>query len=168
MDWIALVNDAVRDLSDLEPRDRMVLRQLLTRRLRRRFDFPLETDFSAVVKGDRRLRWPGPRRPPAVGGTGDAADPSPRTGDDPDAEEDAGVPFLELVPGELAPDAYEVLGGVLVGTEAGADGADDLGLASGSIVEATIELDDPDRYLIEPPAMMGRLEALEVKVRVGA
>lgn len=164
MDWIALVNDAVRDLSDLEPRDRMVLRQLLTRRLRRRFDFPLETDFSAVVKGDRRLRWPGPYRPSSTGGTTNAAE---RTGDDPD-EGDAGVPFLELVPGELTPDAYEVLGGVLVGPGSGADGADDLGLASGSIVEATIELEDPDRYLIEPPAMMGRLEALEVKVRVGA
>lgn len=175
MDWIALVNEAVRELGDLEPADREVLRQLLVRRLRRRFEFPLESDFEAFVKGDRRLRFPAEARA-GPGTAASAADP----GDPVDAadavhQDEAraqGTPYLELVPGELSADAYEVLGGVLVGPDAEGTvdpGRDlDLRLDAGSIVEATVELDDPDRYLIRPPAMMGRLEALDVKVRVGA
>lgn len=152
MNWIALVNDAVRDLADLEPRDRTVLRQLLVRRLCGRFEFPLESGFAAVVKGDRRLRLPGGSGRGEADVAGDDAGPAER-------------PFLELVPDALSPSAYEVLGGVLVGA---ADDDGELTLESGSIVEAVVELDDPDRYLIDPPAMMGRLEALDVKLRVGA
>lgn len=133
MDWIALINGTARKLEDLGPNDPAVLRQILYKRLRERLEFPLETNFEAVVKGDRRLRFP-------------------------DRDEDD--PYLELVPGPLDPHAYEILGGVLVGSEEPLD--------AGSIVEAVVEIDDPDRYLLKPPALMGRLEDLTVKVGVTA
>lgn len=131
MDWIATVNGEAKALEDLAPDDPVVLRQLLYRRLRERLEFPLETGFEAVVKGDRRLEIP-----------------------------DQGDDYLELVPGDLEPTVYDVLGGILV--EA------DRPLGPGSIVEAVVEIDDPERYVIDPPAMLGRLEQLEVKLGVTA
>lgn len=131
MDWIATVNGEARALEDLAPDDPVVLRQLLYRRLRERCSFPLETGFEAVVKGDRRLDLP-----------------------------DQGDDYLELVPGDLEPTVYDLLGGILV--EA------DEPLGAGSIVEAVVRLDDPERYVIDPPALLGRLEDLEVKLGVTA
>lgn len=132
MDWIAVVNGTTRELEELGPDDPAVLRQILYKRLRDRLEFPLETDFEAVVKGDRRLRFP-------------------------DRGEE---PYLELVPGGLEHDAYRILGGVLVGSDEPLD--------AGSIVEAVVALDDPARYLLKPPALLGELEDLEVKVGVTA
>lgn len=133
MNWIALVNGETKELEELGPNDPTVLRQILYKRLRERLEFPLETDFEAVVAGDRRLRFP----------DGDRDDP-----------------YLELVPGGLDPDTYHILGGVLVEADPELD--------TGSIVQAWVEIDDPSRYLLDPPAFLGHLEEIEVRVGVTA